>query len=367
MVRGFILENTGSDECREVTYFQFTAWPDFGIPSSPADFLELYYEIMRDFNSLPVSGTPMLVHCSAGVGRSGAFCAITNCLQSFRSTGNIDVLETVRNLRKERPGMVQTLEQYVFCYRCLVLALLYQIKLRKLKGTSLLSQSALSSSGVWTAAERSPSLHETGDRSRITQSRLESPTSERSQTSGTSQNAPLYSYSQQILPPAGAASITTSEVNSKPEGDGLPTVVVHSTPKKFVTKGESPLTRLRASEDEGNYPGRDSNGEHQNLEVPTGAAGRRKTTGNIRRRPNLGEPPPPPPPPPPLPPKSILPSINGTSDDDSLPELPEVDYYCFDFFEDNKERYSPPLPPPPEEIFAPVEEEQPAGQFDSSA
>ena len=364
MVRRFILENTGSDECREVTYFQFTAWPDFGIPSSPADFLELYFEIMRDFNSLPVSGTPMLVHCSAGVGRSGAFCAITNCLQSFRSTGNIDVLETVRNLRKERPGMVQTLEQYVFCYRCLVLALLYQIKLRKLKGTSLLSQSALSSSGVWTSAERSPSLHATCDRSLITQS---SPTSERSQTSTTSQNAPPYSYSQQILPPLGAASIPTSEVNSKPEGDGLPTVVVHSTPKKFVTKGEPSLTRLQASKDEGNYSGRDSNGEHRNLEVPTGAAGRRKTTGNIRRRPNLGEPPPPPPSPPPLPPKSILPSINGTSDSDSLPELPEVDYNGVDFFEDNEERYSPPLPPPPEEIFAPVEEEQPAGQFDSSA
>lgn len=186
VARRFLLENSGSGECRELLYFQFTAWPDFGIPSSPADFLELYYEVMKEYRSLQVPRTPMLVHCSAGVGRSGAFCTINNCLQAFRSTGSIDVAETVRSLRKQRAGMVQTLEQYAFCYKSIILALLYQIKLKKLKGISLLSLSEASSSGVWTLAERSPSPKGTTDESLSP----ENPTSPRSErTKASSQSA----------------------------------------------------------------------------------------------------------------------------------------------------------------------------------
>lgn len=368
-MRRFILENSGSGECRELTYFQFTAWPDFGIPSSPADFLELYYEIMREYKSLPVSGTPMLVHCSAGVGRSGAFCAITNCLQSFRSTGKIDVAESVRSLRKQRSGMVQTLEQYVFCYKCLGLALLYQIKLRKLKGTSLLSQSAVSSSGVWSSADRSLSTQEPSPDLLFTQSRLQSQPSGRDQKSETSQNAPPYSYSQRMLPSVGPyedpPGVGPSGIDLKPQEDDLPTVLVHSTPKTLLPKGESSLVKFQASKDDGSNSGVLAHGDHRNLEVPVGETGRRKTTGNIRRRPDLGEPPPPPPSPPP-PPPSVSPIENGLSNGDSLPELPEVDYSDLDF-SDDEERCSPPLPPPPGKFFVPVKDEQPVSQFDSSA
>ena len=281
VVRRFILEHSGSGECRELTYFQFTAWPDFGIPSSPADFLELYYEIMQEYKSLPVSATPILVHCSAGVGRTGAFCAIHNCLQSFRSTGKIDVAESVRSLRKQRSGMVQTLEQYVFCYKCLVLGLLYQIKLKKLKGTSLLSQSALSSSGVWTSVERTPSPQDTSSDSNVTQSRLQSPTSGRSQESVTSHSAPPYSYSQQMLPPVELRDVSRGFGPSKEvaEGKELPPVVVHATPKKSVSKEASPFI----SKDDIAISGEPFRGDPRNLEIPVGATGRRRTTGNVRR------------------------------------------------------------------------------------
>ena len=324
-------------------YFQFTAWPDFGIPSSPADFLELYYEVMREYKSLSVPGTPILVHCSAGVGRSGAFCAINNCLQSFRSTGKIDLAEAVRDLRKQRSGMVQTLEQYAFCYKSVVLALLYQIKLKKLKGISLLSQSAASSSP-----------RETSNDTVFNQSRPQSPGSGRSQESVTSPNAPPYSYSQQLLPPVGPCE--EPHVNS--DGDDLPTVVVHSTPKKFLSKQDSLPLELHERQGDGCNSTEVSHGDQRNLEVRVGETGRRKTTGNIRRRPDLGEPPPPPPPPPP----SILPNEHGFSDGDSLPVLPEVDYPNSEPSEDDDE----PFPPPPEAFCLPVEAEQP-NQFDSSA
>lgn len=357
VVRRFLLENSGSGECRELVYFQFIAWPDFGIPSSPADFLELYYEVMQEFNSLPVPGTPMLVHCSAGVGRSGAFCAINNCLQSFRSTGKIDVAEVVRDLRKQRSGMVQTLEQHAFCYKSLVLALLYQIKLKKLKGISLLSQSAASSSAVWMSPGRSFSPRESSNESVLSQSRLQSPGSGRSQESVTSQNAPPYSYSQQLLPPVEEPY---EDPRAKSDGDDLPTVVVHSTPKKLLSKQDSlPLT-LHESKDEGPNSTDDSPGDQRNLEVSVGETGRRKTTGNIRRRPDLGEPPPPPPPPPPRSFPSILPNENVVCDGNLLPELPEVDYPNSELSDDD------PYPPPPEAFFLPVEAGRP-NQFDSSA
>lgn len=348
MVRRFLLENSGSGECRELLYFQFTAWPDFGIPSSPADFLELYYEVMKEYRSLPLPGTPMLIHCSAGVGRSGAFCAINNCLQSFRSTGRIDVAETVRSLRKQRAGMVQTLEQYAFCYKSIILALLYQMKLKKLKGISLLSHSAASSSGVWTSAERSPSPQGTTDEC-INSGKPTSPGSKRTKVS--SQNALPYSHSQQLFPP-----LERLECN----GDSLPVVIVHSTPKRLREKQNS-LTSNRSKSDE-LYSRETCIDEKQNLEIPVGDVGRRKTTGNIRKRPNLGEPPPPPPPPPSraLPPR--VPQENGLRDDDLAPELPEVDYSDYEFSEDDDE----PFPPPPEAFCVAAEGEQ-LNQFDSTA
>jgi len=59
---------------------------------------------------------PIVVHCSAGIGRTGTFVAIHMCLQRFKIERNYDVKETVTNLRKQRIGMVQSLEQYTFIH-----------------------------------------------------------------------------------------------------------------------------------------------------------------------------------------------------------------------------------------------------------
>ena len=58
-----------------------------------------------------------IIHCSAGVGRSGAFCVINNCIDEFKEKGVVNVQAAVRNLRLQRAYAIQTDEQYFFCYR----------------------------------------------------------------------------------------------------------------------------------------------------------------------------------------------------------------------------------------------------------
>merc|ERR1711916_251240 len=60
---------------------------------------------------------PVVVHCSAGVGRTGAFCAAAICLQRLQEEGKMDLYQVTKHLRTQRPGMVQTAEQYAFVYR----------------------------------------------------------------------------------------------------------------------------------------------------------------------------------------------------------------------------------------------------------
>jgi len=119
--RSFVLQNTRTMETMEVTQLQFIAWPDFGIPSSTISFLEL----VELANSKNVPQAPIVVHCSAGIGRTGTFCTVHSIVEKVThdfnergigSTPSCNVVETVLKLRSQRSGMVQTKEQYTFCY-----------------------------------------------------------------------------------------------------------------------------------------------------------------------------------------------------------------------------------------------------------
>jgi len=67
---------------------------------------------------------PIIVHCSAGIGRSGTFCTVHSTIAKYRhdlatkpeTSPSFDILHTVIYMRQQRPGMVQTKEQYMFCY-----------------------------------------------------------------------------------------------------------------------------------------------------------------------------------------------------------------------------------------------------------
>ena len=116
-----ILEIRLRGETRECIQFHYTEWPDFGIPSSTATIRELArrMEIHKIKGSLSGSNGPVVIHCSAGIGRAGTFIAFHICLEKMkfhRSLNSFDVPRTVLNLRLCRSGMVQTEDQYRFIY-----------------------------------------------------------------------------------------------------------------------------------------------------------------------------------------------------------------------------------------------------------
>ncbi|XP_024148812.1 tyrosine-protein phosphatase non-receptor type 7 isoform X2 [Oryzias melastigma] len=120
-----------ASECRLVRHYWFTSWPDHHIPECITSLLRLVEEVEvyrksleSSFSSQPTSGLqaglgPVIVHCSAGIGRTGCFIASSICCQQLRETAQVDILETVCRLRLDRGGMIQTVEQYQFLYATL--------------------------------------------------------------------------------------------------------------------------------------------------------------------------------------------------------------------------------------------------------
>ena len=114
-------------------------WPDHGVPSGTSDFLRLVFEAklvpqtVADFlqymNSSHEIG-PIIVHCSAGIGRTGTLCAVVMMFQEVLARGAFDEsipLQTLQHLRTQRAGMVQRPEQYIFSILALKdLLLLYK-------------------------------------------------------------------------------------------------------------------------------------------------------------------------------------------------------------------------------------------------
>lgn len=114
----------GSD-IREVDQYQFLQWPDFDVPKNPADvleFLEIVSKHYEESSQNPATSGPMVVHCSAGIGRSGAFIVCDMIAEKIRKYGPqtlINIKNTVQHCREHRPGMVQTEDQYKFIYRAI--------------------------------------------------------------------------------------------------------------------------------------------------------------------------------------------------------------------------------------------------------
>lgn len=103
-----------ASESRTVSQFHFLAWPERGAPQSGAGMIDLIDQVRRV--QMKTSNNPIVVHCSNGTGRTGAFIGLSVALEHVRTEGMVDVYGIVKNLRTQRPHMVQTLEQYSFCY-----------------------------------------------------------------------------------------------------------------------------------------------------------------------------------------------------------------------------------------------------------
>jgi len=109
--------STKEGESRTVLHFQYTTWPDFGVPSSPDTFLE-FLGAVRDSGSLENSVGPAIIHCSAGIGRSGSFILVDSCLLKAEKEGpnSVNIRQTLLQMRTFRLGLIQTEDQLKFSY-----------------------------------------------------------------------------------------------------------------------------------------------------------------------------------------------------------------------------------------------------------
>ncbi|XP_012232077.1 tyrosine-protein phosphatase non-receptor type 11 isoform X3 [Linepithema humile] len=135
-LREFLLQGTKSkfSESRKIYHYHFQAWPDHGVPSDPGCVLNFLHDVNARQESIAASLAssnqcigPILVHCSAGIGRTGTFIVIDMILDQIKRHGldcEIDIQRTIQQVRSQRSGMVQTEAQYKFVY----LAVLHYIE-----------------------------------------------------------------------------------------------------------------------------------------------------------------------------------------------------------------------------------------------
>ncbi|EDO43854.1 predicted protein, partial [Nematostella vectensis] len=114
VLRQFSLTHTEEKSSRIVRQFQCTDWPDSGLPESGVGLIDLIGQVEKWQQQS--GNTCITVHCSGGVGRTGVFCAVSILIERVKAEGLIDVFQTVQHLRLQRPAMVQTKDQYEFCY-----------------------------------------------------------------------------------------------------------------------------------------------------------------------------------------------------------------------------------------------------------
>uniref|UniRef100_A0A7N8WS87 Tyrosine-protein phosphatase non-receptor type 9 n=1 Tax=Mastacembelus armatus TaxID=205130 RepID=A0A7N8WS87_9TELE len=124
------LHNTETCEQRQVSHFQYLSWPDYGVPTSAVTLIDFLGAVKRQQRKMVKTmglqwtghplGPPMVVHCSAGIGRTGTFCALDICLSQLQDVGSLNVCQTVRRMRTQRAFSIQTPDQYYFCYNAIL-------------------------------------------------------------------------------------------------------------------------------------------------------------------------------------------------------------------------------------------------------
>ncbi|KAM4615531.1 receptor-type tyrosine-protein phosphatase beta isoform 2-T2 [Polymixia lowei] len=113
-----ITSERGGSHSRVLRHFHYTVWPDHGVPETTQSLIQ-FVRTVRDYvDRSPTTGAAV-VHCSAGVGRTGTFIVLDRALQQLDSRGTIDLYGSVFDLRLHRSHMVQTECQYLYLHQCL--------------------------------------------------------------------------------------------------------------------------------------------------------------------------------------------------------------------------------------------------------
>ncbi|XP_066910268.1 uncharacterized protein [Clytia hemisphaerica] len=110
------ISHKGQDEHRKILHYWFTAWPDHHVPKSCTQVVSLAEEVIESHQH---TGLPIVVHCSAGRGRTGCFIAIFNGIVQINEDNRVDILKIVSQMRIQRGGMVAKDHQYKFIYNAL--------------------------------------------------------------------------------------------------------------------------------------------------------------------------------------------------------------------------------------------------------
>ncbi|XP_048825709.1 tyrosine-protein phosphatase non-receptor type 5 [Brienomyrus brachyistius] len=118
-LRIFTLQCGG--EKRSLRQYWYTSWPDQKTPDKAPPLLELVKEVEEARQQAPPRSGPVIVHCSAGIGRTGCFIATSILSKQLKNEGVVDILKTTCQLRLDRGGMIQTCEQYQFVHHVLSL------------------------------------------------------------------------------------------------------------------------------------------------------------------------------------------------------------------------------------------------------
>ncbi|XP_048472137.1 tyrosine-protein phosphatase non-receptor type 20-like [Rhincodon typus] len=105
------MTDSETGEVHYVKHLKYATWPDHGTPNS-SEHLVRFILCMREVPNLG----PIVVHCSAGIGRSGVLICTDVLLSLINKELSFDIMDIVRNMRRQRHGMIQTKDQYVFCY-----------------------------------------------------------------------------------------------------------------------------------------------------------------------------------------------------------------------------------------------------------
>ncbi|XP_051821644.1 tyrosine-protein phosphatase non-receptor type 9-like [Antechinus flavipes] len=123
------IHNVENQQKRQVTHLHFLNWPDYGVPATN-DLIKFLIVVRKQqmkaienlepsFNSHP-KGPPIVIHCSAGIGRTGTFCLLDICLAELEALGMVNVFQILSHIRAQRALSIQNPEQYYFCYKAII-------------------------------------------------------------------------------------------------------------------------------------------------------------------------------------------------------------------------------------------------------
>ncbi|XP_041761127.1 tyrosine-protein phosphatase 69D isoform X1 [Anopheles merus] len=108
--------SSGEETSREISQYHYLAWKDFMAPEHPQGITKFINRINSEYS---LQRGPILVHCSAGVGRTGTFVALDTLMQQLQEEGQVFIFNTICDMRYQRNFLVQSLKQYIFLYRAL--------------------------------------------------------------------------------------------------------------------------------------------------------------------------------------------------------------------------------------------------------